>query len=485
MKKLQKKSLFGIAFLGFISVFLILSCMREVTGRGYFPRPIGKFAIGTVSDGWGYFVPDRENPRRKIRRRLLVQIWYPTVGNLPEKPLFPVPSSYKAMLIKDLGLDISEEEMEREIESDIEENMADYKDADVAKLLRGVKKLGGMIGVVDTDLHKKSKDWLKSRLRELLTMLLGESKKELLKKKNIFKDGKIFDDILASYARKGDLKDIKFPGGKEKFPVIIFSHGKGMGRNFYSAFCENLASHGYVVVSADHTGVASRTEFGENDFIDEDDAGYEENFLGYLKKTTSLYVSDINFIINKIIELHAKKVFFKGRLDLSRIGVFGHSMGGRAALGLSAAGSGISAGVSLDGTLFFKEDTVGVKVPFMFMQASKHLDDEEDEAREMGLSKGEIERAPVLLCSDTAKKGVDAYWLEIEKTRHNDFSDHAILRDILKNMTGYVEENLGVGDGNAFLVTKKINNYLLAFFNKYLKGLDSEVLIGVDFKSFV
>ncbi|KAG8998878.1 hypothetical protein FRB93_013445 [Tulasnella sp. JGI-2019a] len=39
---------------------------------------------------------------------------------------------------------------------------------------------------------------------------------------------------------------------EKKWPLIIFSHGLGGGRNTYSQFCGNLASEGYVVLAMEH-----------------------------------------------------------------------------------------------------------------------------------------------------------------------------------------------------------------------------------------
>ncbi|NCZ71579.1 MAG: hypothetical protein EBY80_15735 [Actinobacteria bacterium] len=37
-------------------------------------------------------------------------------------------------------------------------------------------------------------------------------------------------------------------------PVVVWSHGRTGLRHIYTKLCEGLATNGYVVVSADHTG---------------------------------------------------------------------------------------------------------------------------------------------------------------------------------------------------------------------------------------
>src|SRR5882672_7687591 len=44
-----------------------------------------------------------------------------------------------------------------------------------------------------------------------------------------------------------------------KFPLIVFSHGNGGNRHQNTFWCDYLASHGYVIVSADHVGNANMT----------------------------------------------------------------------------------------------------------------------------------------------------------------------------------------------------------------------------------
>src|SRR5215813_923894 len=44
-----------------------------------------------------------------------------------------------------------------------------------------------------------------------------------------------------------------------RFPLVVFSHGNGGTRHQNTFWCDYLASHGYIVVSADHTGNARTT----------------------------------------------------------------------------------------------------------------------------------------------------------------------------------------------------------------------------------
>lgn len=53
------------------------------------------------------------------------------------------------------------------------------------------------------------------------------------------------------------VRDARVRSGK--FPVIFFSHGNGGTRTQNTFWCDYLASHGYIVVSPDHTGNAMMT----------------------------------------------------------------------------------------------------------------------------------------------------------------------------------------------------------------------------------
>ena len=104
-------------------------------------------------------------------------------------------------------------------------------------------------------------------------------------------------------------------GAEGQWPLILFSHGFG-GIRFQSFFMtEQLASHGFVVVSPDHPG-NTFTEFGR---LDDDEAALQSSIDRPL---------DLLFALDWALQSGDAPV----AVDAARIGVSGHSFGGWTAL---------------------------------------------------------------------------------------------------------------------------------------------------------
>ena len=99
--------------------------------------------------------------------------------------------------------------------------------------------------------------------------------------------------------------------GDSAFPLLIISHGYPGNRFLLSHLGENLASKGYIVVSIDHTGSTY------------DDA---QAFAGTLYNRPY----DQLFVLNELARLGSANSghFLAGRVDATRTGIVGYSMGG-------------------------------------------------------------------------------------------------------------------------------------------------------------
>jgi len=108
------------------------------------------------------------------------------------------------------------------------------------------------------------------------------------------------------------------------YPLIVFSHG-AYGVRFQSVFFTiPLASHGYVVASADHTGNVLYELF-EPDGYNPDD----------MIKSALDRPLDVTAIIDTMIERSSQPGDeFEGSIDETAIGISGHSFGGYTALHL-------------------------------------------------------------------------------------------------------------------------------------------------------
>ena len=163
-----------------------------------------------------------------------------------------------------------------------------------------------------------------------------------------------------------------FPQAEGKtYPLIIFSHGALGVKTSNETLFNELASHGYIIVSIDHpyhalftTADEGKTVFANNEYVKElrtENAKInKQQSYEYYQKWMKIRTDDINYVIDYLVNQAKDETSdaFYQLIDVTKIGVMGHSLGGSAALAIGRMRDDISAVMALESPFMF--DIVGV-----------------------------------------------------------------------------------------------------------------------------
>jgi dienelactone hydrolase len=116
-------------------------------------------------------------------------------------------------------------------------------------------------------------------------------------------------------------------------PVVVFTHGYTGTFTDYTFLVEDLASRGYIVVSIDHTYEATAVEFPDERFVKSLVGSHLTNTWQTDDQTLSsaldVRLDDVKFVMGELERLNTSSGnAFAGRLDLTRLALAGHSLGG-------------------------------------------------------------------------------------------------------------------------------------------------------------
>jgi len=161
------------------------------------------------------------------------------------------------------------------------------------------------------------------------------------------------------------------------YPVVIMRAGASAEVTNYTSLAEDLASHGYVVVGLDAPyrtmvvvfpdgRVMTRTPENNVELCGE---MRDPEQARCVNKLLTAWTADIAFVLDRLQRLNNSDPSgkFAGRLDMTRVGVFGHSFGGAQAAQFCHDDSRCKAGIDLDGAPFGSVVREGLHQPFMFV----------------------------------------------------------------------------------------------------------------------
>jgi predicted dienelactone hydrolase len=255
------------------------------------------------------------------------------------------------------------------------------------------------------------------------------------------------------------------------FPVVLLEHGSGVVPAIYTVLAEGLASSGFIVAATNHPPDSLIAVFPD---------GHELKFTPYWpaeadrrtqgiaigKFADEVLVADVRFVLDRLGEMNANDPFWRGHMDLSKIGIAGHSMGGTTAALATRGEPRILAGVNLDGSTYpgMNADIrpIPVHKPFLFLATEEHASGE-DHAREYAGS--ESNTYYVIVAGADHMSFTDANLVSSRFTRDQKPDDNAFKQAVLTSVLtrSLVEE----------------------FFAKYLKAgvaPDLDVSVRVDKK---
>jgi pimeloyl-ACP methyl ester carboxylesterase len=282
--------------------------------------------------------------------------------------------------------------------------------------------------------------------------------------------------------------DAPVASGESRYPVILMSHGDGGNPLIYSTTAEYLASQGSIVVGISHTYNADFTIFKDGSVVPGVTEGSAGALLDSSKMTFNDYLSnfrvgsalsefysrDASSALDQLELLNASDNLFNDRMDLTRVGMFGHSFGGSHSFAALLRDSRIDAAADLDGTIFSDAFAEGAPRPFLVIsEPTDTLEAQQAEAfAAAGFSDEEV--ATLAAQSFSSRRAFEAssraFYVTAKKFLHSNFSDAGILAPL-----GFPQDNISTEIAPD--VALDISNRLLSeFFDQELSGQRSTLL---------
>jgi predicted dienelactone hydrolase len=254
------------------------------------------------------------------------------------------------------------------------------------------------------------------------------------------------------------------------YPVVLYSPGGGADGSLDTGLVEDLAGHGYVVVTMDDTNESPEVEFPGGRLVT---GTFAPDTDAKSLEAQQIRAADASSVLNDLTVLnnggnpdteHAPlPAGLAGSLDLSRVGMFGWSLGGAASAQAMHDDPRIKAAINMDGRFWGPLAREGVNRPFLLLTGSEHTEQND----------------PTLTSFLAASTGPKLH-LALANSQHQTFSDAEELEPELAadlGLTpGQVAADLGTISPKTAVTDERA--YIEAFFGKYLRHRDNHLLSG-------
>lgn len=262
--------------------------------------------------------------------------------------------------------------------------------------------------------------------------------------------------------RNSSTDTYKHANGRDHCPVVLFSPGLGTSRLLYSAIAQSVASAGYFVATIDHPYDADIVEFPDGELV------FAANITDAdIDRAVLTRAQDASFVLDELNASSAAKDRFPGAScapELSKVAMFGHSLGGAAAAAAMLNDSRILGGVNLDGSFQGPVVEQGLDRPFLIFGNEDHNRSTDDSWAAIWprLRGWRVE-------------------LQLRGAQHYAFADSGLLVKVLGlsgRLSKELEALIGTLDGERAL--EIVRAYGVAFFEFVLRGVEGRLLQGPD-----
>lgn len=249
-----------------------------------------------------------------------------------------------------------------------------------------------------------------------------------------------------------------------RLPVVLYAHGWTGFRTIALNQMESLASHGFVVIAADHTHGAVATRFPDGEVVPYDEAALPmddhvdlEDLAEAQELLVETFAEDLRSLLDELEE-GSSGAFgeLADHVDLDAVGVLGHSIGGGAAVRLCIDDERCDSVVGFDPVVEAVPDRLvanELEVPSMFVRSDAWRGTANDRRL-----RGIAERSPS-----------PSWWVGIAGAHHSDF--------VMTPFLSPYADRLGLrGPVEADVVERVLDDYLAGFFDRTLLGVGGAVL---------
>jgi dienelactone hydrolase len=372
-----------------------------------FPRPRGPYQVGTVSHHW------TDPARAEIftsdptdRRELMVQIWYPA-----------------------------------EVDSPAPQRAAYLADPDV--VTDGLSRLFGIPALAFRGLR---------------------------------------------HAETNAVEGAAVASAESRYPVLVLLEGLGGFRQANTFQVEELVSHGYVVVALDQPFTSASVAFPDGRVVDMSSVEEMRPLArqSYLPAEPAPVLhgqtlehgiipflgEDVSFVLDRLEALDGDGAAdpLSGRLDLSRVGLIGMSLGGIVAGEASRTDPRVKATLVMDAPMPLQTVAAGLDQPTMWLTRPADTMRLERE-RAGGWPEEEITAHHSTMRATFESLRAPGYFVQVPDISHVDFTDLPSWSPAFRWL-----RICRPRDGE--YAHRVINDYSLSFFDRHLRGMPGSLLDG-------